>query len=291
MIPVSDKVFLVESHKAEHPYCNCLLINDEVRVLIDNSCGRKKASSLANSGIDILINSHFHIDHTMNNDLFVDSQVWAHELDAPAIRDPIVGMEMAGFFEYQHDEIAYSFIDSHRMKPGKVNKYIVDGEVLDLGSTKIKVLHAPGHTPGHCVFWADDLEMLFSVDITLSAQGPWIANSCSRISDYISTIKMCQSLHPKIVIPGHDDIITENIPERFSDFLAKLFLDVEKVLLELKTPLTFSQLVDKQLFWGKGWIPYREFFLFFEETTIANHLTYLIEQNLVKHVDGIYFRC
>jgi hydroxyacylglutathione hydrolase len=39
-----------------------------------------------------------------------------------------------------------------------------DGEVLELAGLRFRVLHTPGHTPGHCCFWLEEEGVLFSGD-------------------------------------------------------------------------------------------------------------------------------
>ena len=41
---------------------------------------------------------------------------------------------------------------------------LTDGEVLDLAGLRFRVLHTPGHTPGHCCLWLEEQGVLFSGD-------------------------------------------------------------------------------------------------------------------------------
>ncbi|MFH1330399.1 MAG: MBL fold metallo-hydrolase [Actinomycetota bacterium] len=41
---------------------------------------------------------------------------------------------------------------------------LADGAVLDLAGLRFRVIHTPGHTPGHCCFWLEDEGVLFSGD-------------------------------------------------------------------------------------------------------------------------------
>lgn len=42
---------------------------------------------------------------------------------------------------------------------------LVDGQILTLGSTEFEVRHAPGHTPGHVMFYCDAVGVLFCGDV------------------------------------------------------------------------------------------------------------------------------
>jgi len=45
------------------------------------------------------------------------------------------------------------------------DRYLEDGDVLTLGETVFKVLHTPGHTPGHVVIYNQDLKIAFVGDV------------------------------------------------------------------------------------------------------------------------------
>ncbi|WP_115718866.1 MBL fold metallo-hydrolase [Gallaecimonas mangrovi] len=55
--------------------------------------------------------------------------------------------------------------------PFSVDRYLADGDVLRLGNTQFSVLHCPGHTPGHVIFfnkqarWAQVGDVLFKGSI------------------------------------------------------------------------------------------------------------------------------
>ncbi|GAP20835.1 MBL fold metallo-hydrolase [Leptolinea tardivitalis] len=43
--------------------------------------------------------------------------------------------------------------------------YLTDGQILQLGESKITVWHTPGHSPGHVIFYAEEISMLFTGDL------------------------------------------------------------------------------------------------------------------------------
>lgn len=48
---------------------------------------------------------------------------------------------------------------------------LADGQTIEVGGTRLEVLHTPGHAPGACCFYAPELGVLFSGD-TLFEGGP-----------------------------------------------------------------------------------------------------------------------
>lgn len=50
-------------------------------------------------------------------------------------------------------------------EPPPVDEYLTDGQAYNVGELKFKVLHCPGHTPGHVVFYAPDEKKVFVGDV------------------------------------------------------------------------------------------------------------------------------
>lgn len=87
--------------------------------------------------IKILLQMQAHWDHTAalaEIKQITGAQMWATEDDAPVLED--------GGFSDPHFGGRVSF------KPVKVDKIINDGEVVELGTTKLTVIDTPGHTAG-----------------------------------------------------------------------------------------------------------------------------------------------
>jgi len=59
------------------------------------------------------------------------------------------------------------FLDAKAFVPPRAQQKISDGERLDLSGNEIKVHHAPGHTPGGCVFEVNGA--LFTGDLLIKA--------------------------------------------------------------------------------------------------------------------------
>ena len=74
-----------------------------------------------------------------------------------------------------------------------------DGDEINLGQTKIKVIHTPGHTVGHCCFWFPEPEILFSADIDLSDFGPWYGNACSDLASLDNSLEKLEAFKPRLV--------------------------------------------------------------------------------------------
>ena len=48
---------------------------------------------------------------------------------------------------------------------GQPTSVLHDGDLLDVGSRTLQVIHTPGHSPGHCCFYERDKGWLYSGDL------------------------------------------------------------------------------------------------------------------------------
>lgn len=99
-----------------------------------------------------VINTHGHFDHTSGNDFIIKqtgAELLIHELEAKSLRSMV--------------NRVLSRINGGTRSPDPV-RLLKDGDVIEIGSVKLKVIHTPGHTegsiclytPGH-VFTGDTL--------------------------------------------------------------------------------------------------------------------------------------
>jgi glyoxylase-like metal-dependent hydrolase (beta-lactamase superfamily II) len=97
---------------------------------------------------------------------------------------------------------------------------LADGDRLRVAGFNIEVRHTPGHTPGHCCFYLEDHEMLFSGD-------QLFAGSIGRSDfSYGSHEALMKSMAEKVmvlpdetrVLPGHGPETTIGEERRTNPF-------------------------------------------------------------------------
>ncbi|MGH3511888.1 MAG: MBL fold metallo-hydrolase [Pseudonocardiaceae bacterium] len=87
---------------------------------------------------------------------------------------------------------------------------LVDGDVLPVAGTALRVLHTPGHSPGSCCLYAPDLGVVFSGD-TLFQGGPGATGrSYSNFDEIVASIRSRLLTLPAAteVRTGHGDSTT-----------------------------------------------------------------------------------
>ncbi len=272
---------------------NSILIDDNTRVMIDSGAG--KILELADPlKIDILLNSHCHIDHVWDNDIFVNSPILAHPLEKENFKD----VRKIGSFDswdLHMDEDLDGYIKIMTgMKPSLLGEWRIDGtidegETIDAGRTRIVAMHTPGHTSGHLSFFFPDTGLLFCADICLTKVGPWYGDSVTPVDDFISSIDRIIAMKPDIVVTGHNrGVLEKGITEAFEEYRDRIFRRDDRVLAAVRErPSTVNELADKILIYPAH--P-SIFVKYWEKTMIVKHLERLAKKGVVSEgVDGIYY--
>ncbi len=96
------------------------------------------------------------------------------------------------------------------------------GDTLTYGDFVLRILHTPGHTPGHLCAWDEQRRILFSGDHLLFDITPNITRWSSvpdSLGDYLSSLRQIRSLPAKLVLPGHRSAGTD-IAARADELIA-----------------------------------------------------------------------
>jgi len=281
--------FLQGVNGGKVPHANSLLVRDEVTAIIDTGADRRDLEEVAfRWAPDLVINTHFHIDHSRGNSLFTGAKIMAHPWDAQALASEENFLAASGLYLLGTDYVKNYFYSRGSLPVCRVNEFLSDGEVLDFGATKVRVIHTPGHTPGHCAFFFEEEEILFAGDIDLTPFGPWYGNPDADIVAFRESIIKLRDLQPKIVLTGHLEPVTEDITRRFNQYLAVLDQRDELLLAFLREPRTLEDIVAAKLIYRKHPEP-ELVFRFFEEMMVRKHLAKLEREGLIAAQEGVYF--
>lgn len=210
---------------------NLYLIEDERLCLIDAGVGdrasmRALRAHLRRLGhrledLSLVIITHAHPDHTggiTEIQRASGAEVAAYPLEAQAIQDPakawdggteeIEGMLGASGVPSpvaRRILVARGFRGLIPLRGGVVDRLLEDGEVVRLGSLELRVIHTPGHSPGHLCLYEAGGRLLFSGDHVLSKTTPNVGS----LVEYLASLRRVLSLDISLILPGHEDVIAK----------------------------------------------------------------------------------
>lgn len=210
--------------KGEGKGSHCYLIRGySWNVLIDSGLDQNfiiLQEKLLNLGlkirdIDIVVNTHEHLDHIGANRYFQDSSlIAAHRFAATKIsmQDHYVTLYRSG--------------DLNDI-PLRIHLWLENGSAFELGSHFLEVIHTPGHTSGSICLYEFQTKVLLSGD-TVFAGGTlsYIAESGS-VGDYINSIMRLEARKISEIYPGHG-----NISKNPEEDLAQAIMNARKLLEE-----------------------------------------------------------
>ncbi|MDA8216706.1 MAG: MBL fold metallo-hydrolase [Dehalococcoidales bacterium] len=175
-----------------------------------------KSLNLALSDVDLVINTHAHPDHVGGNEALRRSskaKVLVHMADLPTTRGPesFVScryditelIRMAGRQDLLSNRI--EFLQRNVGKEVPVDRLLEDGDEIDLGrGIVLRVIHAPGHTPGAvCLYWERE-GMLFTGD-ALQGRGnrPGVLPLYFYAAEYLRTAERIREVPAQTVCMAH----------------------------------------------------------------------------------------
>jgi glyoxylase-like metal-dependent hydrolase (beta-lactamase superfamily II) len=209
-----------------------LILGTQRAVLFDTGMGigdiRAVAQSLTTLPI-LVVNSHYHFDHVGGNHPFDDIAI--HELGADRLRQGPPAHWFPGYLGFVEDVLAqyqvFREIDQTwfqvlgpemQMRPLPADfdpsswrtvttvptMLLTEGDELDLGERRLRVLHTPGHTEDSVCLLDEQARVMFTGDTIDS--GPIYAQyddssiasfvaSTRRLTDYVDSVDILLSAH------------------------------------------------------------------------------------------------
>jgi len=96
-----------------------------------------------------------------------------------------------------------------RYRAAMIDEFLTDGQELPFWGG-LRVIHLPGHTAGHCGFYCEKHDLLFSGDMFASYffnvhKPPAILNSAPE--HFLISIEKIRRLNPRWIVPSHYDYL------------------------------------------------------------------------------------
>jgi len=290
---VIDKVwFIAGNNEGRYPYSNSLLIADEKKLLIDTGISQSVIKKLIREfgQPDLIFYSHAHEDHIYDKALFATNARFIHELDKPAAESRDELYRLYGIDTPELQALLTTFLKTFHYEPLDNLETFRDGQIFDLGIIQVKIIHAPGHSGGHCCFELPSEDFIYASDIDLTSYGPWYGALDSDIQSFEQSIKILIQKAPKILITSHKGIISDNITEKLELYLSKISEREQNILSFLENSRSLEEMVPQALVQGKFGEPI-EYYLAAERIMLQKHLERLLKTRKIIYSNGQYQSC
>ena len=280
---LSRRITVLELPRFQFPYCNCVWIEDDRTGLIDSSPPDDGQEFLKGRPIDLLLQSHGHLDHCFLTPDLKASQVLIHPADQPMAESADGYLQEFGFNLLVPDKHLHQrYMDAIRYRPIQVTGPLYEGQVFDFGHVQVQVMHLPGHSVGHCGFFFSEQDFVFTADLDLSPFGPWYGNLSCSIADLLASIERLLALKPGFIVSGHGQaIVKEQVPARLKAYRDTIFQREKRILDCIRRGHHTLREIARCLPTYQKLPPPQQVFLLYEYIMDMIHLNYLVDQQQV----------
>jgi glyoxylase-like metal-dependent hydrolase (beta-lactamase superfamily II) len=271
----------------KYPHGNSVVVRgDEESLVIDPSLGLIPRSSRLPT-VDRVVNSHCHEDHVAGNHLFPEVPWHLHELDAPGMRSLDDFMAIYGFDDEAVDRAFRPLVlEQFHFTPRADVATFRDGDVFELGGCRMRVIHTPGHTRGHCAFHIEPDDVLCLGDIDLSSFGPYYGDAWADLEDFEDSLAKVREIEARHYVTFHHVGVLEGhraFRERLDRFAAVIQQREARLLAFLREPHTLEEIAEHRFVYRQG--DPVAFLACVERRSMAQHLERLIREGRVRETE------
>lgn len=240
------------------PFSRSLYIDGAEKVLIDTGADPSTLSTLEQKhSMNLIINTHYHPDHTCHNYLFPNTQKWINPIEFETVSSiENVAKENGIFQEWGKEGV-------DQWKKTIPNEWItsllsINGtyeydKQYNFGNVNMILLHTPGHTKGFACPYFPDLGVVYTGDYDMTSFGPWYNGTDGDIEDFVRSGQRLLNLDADVYITGHQKgVFTQNEFKRaMSDYLAIIDQRDNVISKHVQSGMNFEELTSIGIFYPK----------------------------------------
>ncbi len=182
---------MIEVIKGSELDSNTYIVRDEKILVVDPGINSKKLEILNPEEVDIVVNTHAHIDHCLNTAIFKSANVMMHEKD-------VEEAESGNFYG------TWSF--TNKKVNIRVDTPLKENDIIKTGKHEFKVLHTPGHTHGSICLFEEREKILIVGDLVFAGGFFGRTDLGGSPKELIRSLEKILKLDFKDIYPGHGDV-------------------------------------------------------------------------------------
>lgn len=224
---IDEKNIAISEYKHWEQMHSYLVIGSERACLIDTGLGVENIRKVVEQITDLPIlvtTTHVHWDHIGSHRYF--DEIAVHEKEADWFTHFPVPLSMVKAnllrdkcdFPKSFDPTVYMIFQ------GEASQLLKDNDEIELGGRSLRVVHTPGHSPGHCCYYDEARGQLFSGDLIYAGTLDAFYPTTDPIA-FMHSIKRVQGLHVERILPAHYKL---EIETQLLDEIDQGFMMIEK---------------------------------------------------------------
>ena len=237
---------------------------------------------------DLVLHSHCHEDHVAGSHLYREKPWWFHDADLPGIRSLDAFLAIYGYPEAISEAFRPVLVERFHVTPRGDAQGFSGDAVFDLGGgVRIRALHAPGHTRGHCLFHIEPDDVLYLADIDLSSFGPYYGDAWSSLENFERTLAAVRTLRARHYATFHHIGVLdaqEAFAARLERFRAVIAQREQRLLEFLREPHTLAEIAAHRFVYRPGDdVPFAEGV---ERRSMGQHVERLLRAGRLREVES-----
>lgn len=189
-----------------------LVLGDRSAALIDTGMGiadiRAVVDRLTRLPVQV-VTTHVHNDHIGGHGRF--DSIAVHQGDLAWLIDGVPlppGQVRAWLAKEPLRKPAPAGFDPDGYRPfrGRPSRILADGDLIDLGSRSLRVIHTPGHSPGHIALCEQERGFLFTGDLLYRGKLDAYYPSTDPLLFAASVARLAALSPAPRVLPGHYEL-------------------------------------------------------------------------------------
>jgi glyoxylase-like metal-dependent hydrolase (beta-lactamase superfamily II) len=180
---------------------NAYLLDAKRKTLVDAGIDGARMLKSLPPDLELIILTHCHYDHVAAVPEIVratGAKVAMHEADVPSIMS---------------EKINCSAMFNSQSPPLKIDIVLHDGDEIDLGNAKLRVIHTPGHTPGSICLYDTQSKAMFTGDTVFEDGGFGRTDIGGNPEHMLNSLEMLTKYDVSTLYPGHGSSVLHNARE------------------------------------------------------------------------------